>query len=86
MTFMLTGQAAAELSARGLAHIILLGAPDKVMAYAHKLNVDLSKVRPRAYNMQWLYALLELAWCTARAGMVLGAMMSNFEHVFCVVL
>ena len=40
-------KAAAELSARGLAKVVLLGAPDKVAAQARKLNVDISEVRQR---------------------------------------
>ena len=37
--------AASELSARGLAHIVLLGKPDRVAAQARKLHVDISKAR-----------------------------------------
>lgn len=42
--------AAEELTRRGLAHVTLLGEPDKVNAQARRLNFDISKVLcpPRA--------------------------------------
>jgi len=40
-------KAAAELSARGLAKVVLLGEPDRVAAQARKLNVDISEVHQR---------------------------------------
>lgn len=36
--------AAEQLTHRGLAHITLLGEPDKVSALARRLNIDVSQV------------------------------------------
>ena len=46
--------AAEELTAKGLAHIVLLGQPDAVHREAKRLNINISRVRSQ------LYALLVL--------------------------
>ncbi len=37
--------ASAELAARGLARVVLLGQPERVAAQARKLGVDIAKAR-----------------------------------------
>ena len=47
-------QAAAELSAKRLAKIILLGSEEEIKGLAQKANADISQVQPVLYLRSWL--------------------------------
>lgn len=59
--------AASELSARGLAHVVLLGKPDRVAAQARKLHVDISKARASRWSSGAANSQFWVAYCDATA-------------------
>ena len=62
--------AASELSARGLAHVVLLGQPERVAAQARKLHVDISKARAPRCSSGSRDSQSCVACCDARAYLI----------------